>query len=179
MARTRYRYNPETCAYEPIFSNTKKLAKRSGIFILSSLVLAVIAVLWYNGHYQSLDEKMLLQQNAVLKTDWEILQEKINTSVSHLGRIEANDDDNYRILLDMTRLDSSIRKGGSGGHEDYALTNQEKSLNMLEEAYAKLRNIDNRLVVEQHSLSEIDKEIQLKEEMMVTRPAMQPIDNRQ
>jgi murein DD-endopeptidase MepM/ murein hydrolase activator NlpD len=179
MARTLYRYNPETCAYEPIFSDTKKMARKTGLFLGLAVVLAAIAVAWYTKNNQSWDEKMLLQQNALLKADWEILEEKISASVGTLNQIESNDDETYRILLDMPKLDSSIRKGGAGGHEDYALTSQEKKLSILQESYGRLHNINNRLTVEDQSLAEIGKEIQLKEEMMVTRPAMQPIDNRQ
>jgi murein DD-endopeptidase MepM/ murein hydrolase activator NlpD len=179
MPKIRYRYNPETCAYEPIFSNGKKLAKKSGVFVGIAVAMALVSLAWYNRNFQSWDEKILLQKNAVIRADWEILQERVNIASARLAHIESNDDENYRLLLDMPRLDNSIRNGGSGGHEHYFLTTNEKKLGLIGEAYKQLAKINNRLAVEQQSLQDIEKEIQLKEEMEVTRPAMQPIDNRQ
>jgi murein DD-endopeptidase MepM/ murein hydrolase activator NlpD len=178
MTRTHYRYNPNTCAYEPIFSSGQKVARQVSIFIIVALTIATAAVLWYNKHYESWDERTLKHQNALLKADWEILDEKLEATATTLTQIENNDDESYRILLDMARLDSSIRNGGTGGREPFALSSAER-FDGIASAYRRLTKINNRLAVEEQSLAEIDKEIQLKEEMMVTRPAMQPIDNRQ
>jgi murein DD-endopeptidase MepM/ murein hydrolase activator NlpD len=179
MARVRYRYNPDTCAYEPVFATRRQLAKRTAWFLAVSLLVAIAALIWYTLHFQSWDERELQKQNALLKSDWEILQDRLRITSASLARIESNDDDSYRILLDMPKLDNSIRNGGTGGHETYVLSPAERKFGVIDDAYKQFTKINNRLAVEQQSLQAIGKEIQVQEEMEMTRPAMQPINNRQ
>ena len=177
MAKARYRYNTESCAYEPIFLSGKQRLKKSVVFLGTALGLALLVAIWFNLNYANWDETILTEKNKSLKVEWEILEEKLATTSILLSKIETNDDESYRILLDMPKLDEAVRKGGKGGSEKFPLTNAER-VALIEKTYGQLSRLNNRLEVERQSLDEINKEVKVKEEMMVTRPAMQPIDNR-
>jgi murein DD-endopeptidase MepM/ murein hydrolase activator NlpD len=167
MAKVRYRYNVNTCAYEPIFFTGKQRFKKSLAFFGIALCLALIGAGWFNLNFKNLDETILQEKNQSLKAEWEILEDKITTTATLLSKIENNDDESYRILLDMPKLDNAVRKGGTGGREKFPLADVER-ISLIEKTYGQLSKLSNRLEVERQSL----------DEMMVTRPAMQPIDNR-
>ena len=142
-----------------------------------ALAIASSGVYWYNQHYPSIDEQQLENENEILLTHWSVLNDKINTISSQLGELEFVDDYNYRTVLDLPKLDSSIRFGGTGGNLPFILPHEE--LPLITDSYDKMKRIKNRLVVEKQSLDEIEKTISYKEQMMVTRPAMMPINNEQ
>lgn len=177
MSRIKYRYNPETCTYEPIIYSGSDWTKRILIFSAIALFLSVCGVIWYNQKYPSIDEQRLAQQNEILLAQWDVLHDKINSISNQLTELEVNDDNNYRTVLDLPKLDSSIRFGGTGGHE--LILTQHEELPIITNSYDKMRRIKNRLHIEKQSLDEIEKTISYKEQMMVTRPAMMPINNEQ
>ncbi len=177
MAKVKYRYNVNSCAYEPIFLSGKERVKKSLNFLAISFCIAILGAGWFNLNFKNLDESLLQEKNESLKVEWGILEDKIMRTSSLLAKIETNDDESYRILLDLPKLDEAVRKGGTGGREKFPLSAKER-VALIEKTYSQLSKLNNRLEVERQSLDEINKEVKVKEEMMVTRPAMQPIDNR-
>jgi murein DD-endopeptidase MepM/ murein hydrolase activator NlpD len=176
MARILYRYNSETCLYEPVFPTAKQTSLRVLLFIGICLVAAVAGLAYYNTHFPSIDEVTLQKENQALKWQWETYLNKINELSEQLANIEQTDDNHYRVLLDMTPLESTIRTAGSGGHEPYTLEAQDQ-LAEITSAYDLLYRIQNRLDVESQSLVALEREVGTKEKMTSTRPAMMPINN--
>jgi murein DD-endopeptidase MepM/ murein hydrolase activator NlpD len=176
MARILYRYNSETCLYEPVFLTAKQTAFRTLAFISACLVAAVGGIFYYNSHYPSIDEVKLQKENLALKWQWQSYISKINELSGQLKTIEQTDDNHYRVMLDMSPLEASIRTAGSGGHEPYALDAQDQIAEIIS-AYDLLYRVQNRLDVESQSLTALAKEIGTKEKMTSTRPALMPINN--
>jgi murein DD-endopeptidase MepM/ murein hydrolase activator NlpD len=176
MARIQYRYNSETCLYEPIFLTAKQTTYRVLAFICACLMTALGGLVYYNMHYPSIDEVKLEKENQALKWQWEAYINKINTLSGQLTALEQTDDNHYRVLLDMSPLESSIRAAGSGGHEPYVLEERDQ-IREITTVYDLLYRVKNRLDVESQSLTALENEIGLKEKMTSTRPAMMPINN--
>jgi murein DD-endopeptidase MepM/ murein hydrolase activator NlpD len=177
MAKFKYIYNAKNCSYEPVFLTRKQKVNNAIRFLSVAFGMSIIAAIWFNLNFKNWDETRLQQKNQALKAEWELLEDKMNNTSALLSTIESNDDESYRILLDMPKLDEAVRKGGTGGREKFPLLGNEK-IPLIETTYSRLSKLKNRLEVERQSLAEISKEVNVKEEMMVTRPAMQPIDNR-
>jgi len=178
MAKIFYRYNPETCKYEPIIHSGKQIVNKTFRFLLVAFFIGICGFIYLNFNYLSYDEYVLNEENEKLKLEWNVLQSKINGTSESLARLENEDDDHYRVVLDLEKLDKSIRDGGAGGSQKYELSKSE-NVKEIADAYQQLNKIQSRLEVETQSLNEIDNRVTRFEDMMVTRPAMQPIDNRQ
>lgn len=178
MAKILYRYNTETCKYEPIIQSGKQVLRKTLKFLSVAFLLGIFGFTYFNVNYKSLDEIVLNKENEELKLEWEILQEKINGLSVTLTKLENDDDNYYRVVLDLEKLDEAIRDGGAGGSQKYELPKSE-NVKEIALAYQQLNKISSRLEVETQSLMEIDNKATRFEDMMVTRPAMQPIDNRQ
>ena len=178
MAKILYYYNPETCKYEPIIHSGKQVLSKTIRFLLSALLIALCGFIYINFNYLSYDEFVLTKENDKLKLEWKILQNKIESTSNSLSQLENEDDSYYRVVLDLEKLDKTIREGGAGGSQRYPLNGNE-NIKEVKGAYDQLSKINSRLVVETQSLNEIDNRVTRFEDMMVTRPAMQPIDNRQ
>jgi Peptidase family M23 len=178
MTKIFYRYNSETCKYEPIIHTGKQVFNTTMHFLLIAFSIGLCGFMYLYFNYLSFDEIVLEKENKKLKLEWEVLQHKISSTSELLAHLEDEDDNYYRVVLDLEKLDKTIRDGGAGGSQKYELPKNE-SVKEIVDAYQNLNKINGRLEVETQSLTEIENRVTRFEDMMVTRPAMQPIDNRQ
>ena len=178
MTRIFYNYNSETCKYEPIVATRSMVLKRLFRFLFVALLIASTGFAYYTLNNLTYDEARLKKENELLNKQWDVLQSKINSTSKSLAALENEDDNYYRVVLDLKKLDPSIRQGGAGGREKYEVPSIEQ-IDQVVNAYDQLERVSSRLEIEGKSLEEIDNKVNRFEDMMDSRPAMQPIDNRQ
>ncbi|MGE4017657.1 MAG: M23 family metallopeptidase [Cyclobacteriaceae bacterium] len=174
MARIRYTYNPTTCKYEPVFPTGNKILKWIGSFIGISFLIGLAGLIYFNLNFPSWDETQLQRENLALKNDWQLLDMKLQKTEAELAAIEQNDDNNYRVILDIDPLPLSVREAGVGGREPEG---SEIQYAMVRDAYTKSEKLMNRLDIESQSIDALGKELERKEKMWASRPAIQPISN--
>src|SRR5687768_4595645 len=117
MARIKYKYNPETCRYEPFYVKGKALRNRMLIFLSLSFAIALAGYFWLINHYVTIDEMLLEKKNRTLKIEWDILDDRIDEANRSLAALVEKDDHNYRVILDAGPLPASMRNAGIGGSE--------------------------------------------------------------
>jgi murein DD-endopeptidase MepM/ murein hydrolase activator NlpD len=178
MAHIQYRYNVEACKYEPWYLKGKELRNKVFIFMALSLTIAAIGCTLYIQQVGSFDEIVLEQKNVVLKTEWRILEDRIADSYTHLNELIEKDDHNYRVILDSSPLSSHIREAGIGGSEKFD-RRELKNFPLILQSYATLENLSHQLDVEVQSFEELNKMVNERIEMWASRPAIQPISNKQ
>lgn len=177
MARRTFLYNSETCQYEPVFLTGKKLARRTGLFFGASFIAALVLFYGYITHYPSIEERYLLEKNYALKAGWNSLEERIAQANAQLDELIALDDHNYRVILDLQPLSINERDAGTGGAEPLYLS-EVKAYNLIAETYKRFEKLKHQLDVEQQSYEELAKTTDRKLAMWASRPAIQPIDNK-
>ena len=174
MARIRFTYNPETCKYEPIVVTGKKFSRQTGLFLSISLALGAIALVIFNQKYPYRDETLLQEENQALKTQWRMLNNKLERTSFALAALEQADDQNYRVILDLEPLPQSVREAGVGGRvaESASITYP-----LIRIVYEKVEKLKNRLDIEIQSFNKLNEELSDKEKMWAARPAIQPVSN--
>jgi len=178
MARTRYTYNAATCKYEPVYLKGKALRNSMLRFFSASLVFALIGYAVYVQYVGSVDEMILKDRNVKLKVEWQILEERMTNAYSSLHELIEKDDHNYRVILDSSPLESSIREAGIGGSEKIN-TKDLKDFPLVFNNYTNLLHLKNQLDVEVQSYEELKAMVDHKLEVWASRPAIQPINNKQ
>ncbi len=178
MPRPVYTYNPEACKYEPAFSSGKKVFRQTVVFIALSILLSIGAFVFYVEGGYSLKEVWLEQKNKTLKTEWKILGQRIENSNRQLSELIERDDQNYRVILDSSPLQSSIRDAGTGGSEKI-LDADALMFPTIQYHYKRLDKLRHQMDIEIQSYKELEKLTNKKLKMWASRPAIQPIDNRQ
>ena len=178
MARARFRYNHETCRYEPVYDSGKKFLKRSSVFFMLSFALAFIGFLYYNQRFESINEMLLKQRNKSLKTEWSIVKHRIENATHELVALIEKDDHNYRVILDSEPLSTSVREAGIGGSVKFNADEIKEFPNVLS-SYVKLEKLKHQLDVEVQSYDELHDMLNSNIKMWASRPAIQPISNKQ
>lgn len=175
MARPVYHYNSETCKYEPVVVTGKVFMKRTFTFLAISFLIGAAALVYFNYRYPNWDETQLQNENAALKSEWRVLNDHLNETDQKLAALERNDDDTYRAILDLNPLGTSVREGGVGGRENETQT---IPYSLIRESYQQTDKIFTRLDIERQSFEELFKELNVKEQMWASRPAIQPVSNK-
>ena len=119
MAKVRYYYNTETCKYEPIKVTRKAMFWNFIGFMSISFILALGIIYVYRSNFTPIKESVLRTKNEQLKVDWAILNENLQSAYKHVEELEFKDDHIYRVILDTDPIPTTIRSGGSGGHDRY------------------------------------------------------------
>lgn len=176
MSKIKYTYNPDTCKYEPIVVTTKDAGRQLLNFLIVSFIIGLSGLFYYNYKFPDLDIALQARENKSLHTEWEILMKELESTSTQLSKVEQNDDNNYRVILDLTPLDSAQREAGVGGHE-----NEYTSIpySIIRNAYEQAEKLKNRIEIEEQSIEQLKAELARKEKMWASRPAIQPIDNKQ
>ncbi len=172
----RYSYNPQTCQYEPIVVTPRLFGRRLLVFMGISLSLGMAGLTYFNHNFPDWDETLLRKENEKLKTEWGILLKQAQKTSQQLAELEHTDDHNYRVILDLEPLEPGMREAGVGGRERGF---ENIPYHLIREGYALVDKIGNRLDIERQSLGLLAEELTRKEKMWASRPAIQPIDNKQ
>jgi len=171
----RYHYNPETCRYEPIVVPARTFFKKTLKFLGISLVIGLCGLGYFNYRYSLADETNLLNENQKLKEEWKVLAAQLNKTSNQLAKLEENDDYNFRMMLGMEPLSPSQREAGVGGREKASAEIEYPLIRVTVDLSEKIKN---RLTVENQSMSELMDQLKHKKKQWASRPAIQPISNK-
>lgn len=175
--KRQFSYNPITCRFEPVFLTGKQLVKKLAVFFFFSLSAGLGLFFWYIERYTPIQEQYLQHRNNAIKIQWAALEEELDQANNSLGAL-INQDDRYRVILDLPPLESTIRKAGVGGIEPVYL-NEVKPYAMILGTYTRFEKLKHQVDIEKQSYEELTQVTTTKQTMWASRPAIQPIRNKQ
>lgn len=181
MAKIKYYYNTETCKYEPIKVSKSAFFINIIGFLTISLIMALGLIYLYRVNFTPVKESNLRAKNSSILLDWKLLKEKLDNAYDHVAELQFKDDNIYRVILDTEAIPSTIREGGVGGHNKYErLINQElERSDLIIGAYKNVDQLKKKLYIQSKSYDQISDLLAEKEKMWSSRPAIQPISNKE
>lgn len=114
-----YIYNPETDNFERVFPSFK--SKLLGFLRLVGLSL-LIGIGIYTIIFYALDaptEKNLRKENATLKSQYNILNRRLDNSLKIMANIQNRDDNFYRVMMQMDPVGYGQRMAGLDNEKRY------------------------------------------------------------
>lgn len=176
--RMHFRYNPHTCRFEPVHHTPGQFLKRFAFTLLLSAILGFVAFHYYALHYEYPAEQELRAENEFYKAQWNYLRTELAKSGQQLAELLERDNSHYRMMLDLTILSSDQLKAGSGG-APMPVPADAQPYRELKAGYHHLIQLQHRVQVAQQSMNELHEEADRKNRMKESRPAIQPVDNRE
>ena len=178
MDRTLYQYNPKHCRYEPVVKRKGDALRKAIVFLSISFITASVVFYFYAQNSDSFTELWLKNRNAILKKEFALLERRTDNAYRKLKEIAEKDDNNYRVILDTPPLSSSIREGGTGGSVKLNLSGAENDP-LIYYSYKRIDKLRRQVDIETQSFAEVERLLDEKIKMWASRPAIQPLDNRQ
>ncbi len=181
MAKIRYFYDTETCKYEPIKVTKGSMFLNVVGFLTLSLIMAFGLIYIYQANFTSVKESNLRAENNNLKLEWSILKEKLSNAYSNTSELQYKDDKIYRVILDTDEIPTTIREGGVGGHNKYERLSEQglEDSELIIGTYQLVDNLKKKLYIQSKSYDQISTILGEKERMWASRPAIQPINNKE
>lgn len=172
----RYIYNKETCAYEPYKVRGKALRLRMQLLTGIALICAVSAYVFYLHTNKPLDLLEAERENINLRTAWLLLNYRLEENEAKLKFYAEEDDQNYRVILDANPLSTTERQAGVGGV--IRKTKEIEQHAIISNTFDRALQLNNQLTVQNESFDELKKLLDRKLKQWSSRPAIQPIDNK-
>lgn len=148
-----YRYNPETDNFERVYPSLKtRLASWGKVWGAGALIgVALFLIVFYC--FDSPTEENLRQENAQLRTQLGILDNRLENSLKVMEQLQDRDDNFYRVMMQMDPLSRTQRLAGLDKESRYRqyqrlsdaglVTRLSQSMDLLErQLYAQVQSFD-------------------------------------
>jgi murein DD-endopeptidase MepM/ murein hydrolase activator NlpD len=137
---------------------------------------AVVLVIAYN-FLDSPKEKAQKREIDQMKLQYQILNDQLDNVTKILADLQDRDDNIYRVIFEAEPIPDAIRSAGIGGIDRYASLKGYASSEIVVETEKKMDRILGKLYVQSKSFDEVFNLAKNKERMLVSIPAIQPINN--
>lgn len=175
MAKSKYRFNPESLSYDRIDHTFKEKFIKFSVYFSASLALAVIYYVVFTLFMDLPKEKILKRELNQLTLQYEILDKQLDQISDVLSDIQNRDDNIYRTVFNSEPIPASIRTAGFGGVNRYTdLEGYENSRIVIETA-KKIDVLKKQLYVQSKSFDDVIILAKNKEQMLASIPSIQPI----
>ena len=175
MAKVKYRFNPEKLHYERITTTNKERFIKWGIMFVASIFISLGYYAIYSRIYDTPKERSMFNKLSDIKFNYQMLSHDLDQIDLLLSDIQKRDDDVYRTILESEPIPASIRQAGFGGVNRYESLEGYMYSNLMIDIARHTDRIARQLVVQSKSYDELIAKAINKEQMAMSRPAIQPI----
>lgn len=152
---------------------------RVSTFLIASVFMGFILYIFASKLIDSPKEKLLKQENSQLKSQYELLNKRMEQVTAVLEDIQRRDDEIYRIIFEAEPIAKEIREAGFGGVNRYKKLEGYKNSKLIIESADILDQITKQLYIQSKSFDEVLDMAVRKEEMLAAIPAIQPVANKE
>ncbi len=178
MAKTKYKYNPESLSFDLIKLSFRERFLRLFAYFIGSVLLAVV----YGGLFTAIvdfpKEKALKREIAQMQLQYDRINRDMSNVEKVLAHLQENDDNLYRTIFEAEPIAASLRGVGIGGVNRYEELEGYDNSTVVIETAIRLDKIRKKVYVQSKSFDELKAMASEKEEMLRRIPAIQPISNK-
>jgi len=184
VARTKYYYNSETCKYEQVKTKPGNVVVVAALFLLG-VALFSIGLIWAGYKvdiFETHEMSQLRSANKHLKNHNTFFGKQLKILESNVDKIAERDEELYRSIFDefVDTLGSSVRLAGIGGLKDYnSMIAAGKTNELIAYNIGKINELNARIKLQVNSHKELEKAARKYDLMLSSKPAIQPISNKE
>ena len=120
MAKSKFRYNPETLQYEKIERSSKRIFVMLLSYGVSIIIIGFAFMFTWLHFFPSTREKQLIDENKMLRSQYKTLNGRLGNLETVLNDLADKDNNIYRMVFESEPIPDAIRNGGFGGVNRYA-----------------------------------------------------------
>lgn len=156
MKRTiTYRYNSETDNYERIFPSWKQRLRHSLVLGAVSLAIGICIYFFITLIFGSPTETNLRKENASLKSQYNILNRRLDNSLKIMNDIQKRDDNFYRVMMQMEPMSHSQRYAGLDNEKRYKALSELPDSRLVTLLTQRLDQFDRQLYAQSLSFDQL------------------------
>lgn len=171
-----YRYNSETDNYERIFPSWTSRILRVLLFVLFSMIGGVLMYFFLTMIYGTPTEANLRRENLALKSQYNILNRRLENSLKVMSDIQKRDDNFYRVMMQMEPLSHSQRYAGLDNESRYKALSKLNDSQLVTLLTQRLDQFDRQLYAQSLSFDQLRTEAGEQKNKMTHIPSIIPIN---
>jgi len=176
--KTYYRYNAKTLEYERVYLSAKERFRIVLKNLSAGLAIGISVFLGFIYFFDSPMEALLVKENKLLLTQYDLLQKELNQANYVLDDLIQRDENLYRVIFHADSIPMSIRKSGFGGSNRYEHLRGLSNSDLVVETTQKMDILKKQLYIQANSLEELIEMGRDLDNKMRCLPAIQPISNK-
>ena len=176
--KRKYHINHDTLAMEMVEHGFVYWLKRGGTSVLLGVIIGVAFFFLFFSFFPSPREKQVVQQRDALKTQYELLERRIDQMQVVMADLQQRDDNLYRVLFQAEPIPLSIRLGATQQIEYYDSLMMMTNLQLASDISRKVDVLEKALYVQAKSYDDIVELAKSQELRMENLPAIQPVLNK-
>jgi murein DD-endopeptidase MepM/ murein hydrolase activator NlpD len=178
MSKIKYKFNKKSLTFERAHVTLKKRLLYFFTHLSTGVVFAAaVLVLAYN-FLDSPKERSQKREIEQMKLQYQLLNGQLDRVTTLIADLQDRDDNIYRVIFEAEPIPNSIRKAGIGGVDRYEKLKGYSNSDLIIETQKTMDRILGQLYVQSKSYDEVFNLAKNKERMLVSIPAIQPINNK-
>lgn len=177
MKRQKYYiYNPETDNFERVFPSFKtRLISALFVFGLSALIgLGLYFIVFYA--FDAPTEANLRKENAALKSQYNILNRRLDNSLKVMANIQNRDDNFYRVMMQMDPVGHGQRLAGLDNEKRYRDLQNIPDAGLVKLLTQRLDLFERQLYAQSLSFDQLRETASRQKDKLAHIPSVMPID---
>ena len=178
MAKSKYKFNPESLSYDKVKVTYKGFLIKILGYLVAGIFITIVFNVVFPRFFESPKDKMLKRENEQMKFQYEILNKRLAQAENVLLDLRKTDDNIYRTIFEAEPIPKSVRDAGFGGINKYADLEGFDNSKLVIECSEKLDHILKEVYIQSKSYDELIHLSKNKNEMYACLPAIQPVSNK-
>lgn len=175
MTKNYYKYNPETDNFERIFITPTMRILRIIKFLTASFLFGA-ALYFVSFHWLSNNsEKSLREENARLRSQYNVLRNRLDNSMKILDNIQNRDDNFYRVMMQMEPMARSRRYAYLSNDASYRSLKDLSDESLLNFVTKRIEMLDRRIYSQSLSFDQLRDSISKNKDKLSHIPAILPL----
>jgi murein DD-endopeptidase MepM/ murein hydrolase activator NlpD len=175
MAKSKFKYNPDTVSYEVVDNSFKQRLLRFIPHLFLYLFVGATMTVAFYYFFDSPKEKALKRDKQEILANYELLNKELSDLEGVLKDIQYRDDNIYRTIFEAEPVAEEVRKAGFGGTDNYQDLRRLDRKGIVANTAKRFDVISKQLYVQSKSFDEVTKLALNKDKMVKSIPAIMPI----
>jgi murein DD-endopeptidase MepM/ murein hydrolase activator NlpD len=178
MNKVKYKFNKKSLTFDRVHTTMRKRLLYFFSHLSTGVVFAAVVLVVAYNFLDSPKEKAQKRELDEMKLQYQILNDQLDKVTTILADLQDRDDNIYRVIFEAEPIASSIRSAGIGGIDRYESFKGYSNSDLIIETEKKMDRIMGKLYVQSKSFDEVFDLAKNKEKMLVSIPAIQPVNNK-
>lgn len=171
-----YKYNPETDNFERFYPSFKTRLLSFGKTLAAGCVIAAIIIFLFFCWFDAPTEVNLRSENSDLRSQYNILERRLDNSLKVMEDIQHRDDNFYRVMMQLDPVSRSQRLAGLDNEARYSKLRGLNDASLIERLTRQMDLLDRQLYAQSLSFDELRASAANQKDKLIHIPSILPID---
>lgn len=171
-----YKYNPDTDNFERFYPTMKERMiswlKICGV----SLIIAAFFIILFNYIIATPNEKNLRAENKRLKSQYGVMNSRVENMLEVVENMEKRDDNFYRVMMQLDPVSEAQRLSGLDKENRYSQLSRLSDSRLIEQLSNRMNVLETKIYSQLQSFDQLTEALSNQQDRLAHIPSVIPIN---